>query len=273
MKTEILIKEPELKIQSCDDGIWLHFKIGSKHASINLVNIFGKEGRIVDDTIIAWCKKYASVDSPAPASEVCVCGHKRDEHWPLGRSNSPQECDHTSCRCTKFTPRSCENCDLNQNGCVPTTDHVHPPCSFWKPKKKDINPVTEKRKQGHSTLVVDKETHEIKTVDLHPTEPKRSCENCGAKSPTECSGCVDMANHRPVIAPQPITEKQDDTVDRYMDFDDQLANHDERIKNLEQNKSELLPLLRIVAETVFAQTGNLVIKEELRRLGIIQKGE
>lgn len=81
---------------------------------------------------------------------------------------------------------------------------------------------------------------------------ERSCQNCGNYNQKEkCCGVVPKIQDMCVPANrkhwQPITEKQ--------------------------NKSELLPLLRIVAETVFAQTGNLVIKEELRRLGIIQKGE
>lgn len=60
MKTKKLIKKPDLKIQSGQDGVWLHFKTSTGlSASINLHVMFGPGGRIFDMAICQWAKEYA----------------------------------------------------------------------------------------------------------------------------------------------------------------------------------------------------------------------
>lgn len=61
MKT--LIKDPKLKIQSGQDGVWLHFSTSAgQHASLNLH--MQQRDSIIGKAITAWAKEYA-IKNPA----------------------------------------------------------------------------------------------------------------------------------------------------------------------------------------------------------------
>jgi hypothetical protein len=59
MKT--LIKNPELKIDSKEDGVWLHFSTCDYHASINLPVAFNKmfPNTITETAMRRWCEAFA----------------------------------------------------------------------------------------------------------------------------------------------------------------------------------------------------------------------
>lgn len=57
--TKTIISNPELKIQACEDGVWLHFKTKKRtHSSINLPMFFGPGRSMSDKTIVDWCLEY-----------------------------------------------------------------------------------------------------------------------------------------------------------------------------------------------------------------------
>jgi hypothetical protein len=60
MKT--LIKEPQLKIQSGQDGVWLHFKASNGISSS--INLHLQEGSMVKDGLRQWAKDYAIKNPP-----------------------------------------------------------------------------------------------------------------------------------------------------------------------------------------------------------------
>ena len=64
--TKTVLEQPELKIQSGGDGVWLHFKTNKGcSASINLPNIYGQAGgNFVADTIMEWCREFAIANPP-----------------------------------------------------------------------------------------------------------------------------------------------------------------------------------------------------------------
>lgn len=65
MRLKSLVKKPSLKIQSGQDGVWLHFKTSTGlSAGINLHVMFGDEGRITDKAICQWAKEYAIANPP-----------------------------------------------------------------------------------------------------------------------------------------------------------------------------------------------------------------
>ena len=59
---EILINKPELKINSCQDGVWLHFATSNgKHAALNL-HLQKEASSIIGQTLTQWAKEYALQD-------------------------------------------------------------------------------------------------------------------------------------------------------------------------------------------------------------------
>lgn len=59
-KTTILLTEPQLSIQACNDGVWLHFSTtNGLHSSINLPIQFGRDSSINNYYIQEWCRQYA----------------------------------------------------------------------------------------------------------------------------------------------------------------------------------------------------------------------
>ena len=60
-RSKLLMKDRdlELSIDSKDDGVWLHFKVGGLYSSVNLPMHFGGRKGIVDHTIQEWCETYA----------------------------------------------------------------------------------------------------------------------------------------------------------------------------------------------------------------------
>lgn len=62
-KMKILIESPELRIDSTQDGVWLHFKTSTGlSAAVNLPVVFGKDGTIVDKAINQWSKEFSESD-------------------------------------------------------------------------------------------------------------------------------------------------------------------------------------------------------------------
>jgi hypothetical protein len=63
--TQVIIENPELKIQAGEDGVWLHFKTcnGNRYSSINLSVLFdgSPHSAICDNTIQQWAKEYAEL--------------------------------------------------------------------------------------------------------------------------------------------------------------------------------------------------------------------
>lgn len=60
MKT--LIKNPKLKTQSANDGVWLHFSTSDgKHVSLNLHT--QDRGGIIGKALEAWAREYATCDA------------------------------------------------------------------------------------------------------------------------------------------------------------------------------------------------------------------
>lgn len=72
----------------------------------------------------------------------------------------------------RYQPCGCVVCiceNVNQcQGCGAKNCGTHPVGQIPNPIYKEPAEQAEERKQGHSALVVNKETHEIETVDLHP---------------------------------------------------------------------------------------------------------
>ena len=64
MKQKTLIKNPQLKIQSDNDGVWLHFKASNGiHASLN-IHMMKDDGTIVGQCLTQWAKDYALLNPP-----------------------------------------------------------------------------------------------------------------------------------------------------------------------------------------------------------------
>ena len=62
MKQKTLVKTPQLKIQTSDDGVWLHFKAGGGiSASLNIA-LIKNEGTIVGQCLTQWAKDYARIN-------------------------------------------------------------------------------------------------------------------------------------------------------------------------------------------------------------------
>lgn len=62
MKT--VIEQPELKIQSVQDGVWLHFKTATgRHAGINMANL-KDDGTITGKALTEWAREYAIANPP-----------------------------------------------------------------------------------------------------------------------------------------------------------------------------------------------------------------
>jgi hypothetical protein len=58
----------------------------------------------IAESIRIWRSGQAGSDTPAPRlDELCVCGHKRGEHWHRG---TVQECGTCDCRVFAQTPRA-----------------------------------------------------------------------------------------------------------------------------------------------------------------------
>lgn len=61
---------PELSIQVCDDGLWLHFTTldGKLHSSINLPVKFAKGTYLYDSIICKWSEEYRkAISKMSPA--------------------------------------------------------------------------------------------------------------------------------------------------------------------------------------------------------------
>ena len=57
---QTIIKTPELKVDSTQDGVWLHFKTSTgNRASVNLHVTFDKHN-IIDAAIREWAREYAT---------------------------------------------------------------------------------------------------------------------------------------------------------------------------------------------------------------------
>jgi len=69
-RSKLLMKDRdlELSIDSKDDGVWLHFKVGGLYSSVNLPMHFGGRKGIVDHTIQEWCETYALFCKKTPAT-------------------------------------------------------------------------------------------------------------------------------------------------------------------------------------------------------------
>jgi len=59
----VIMESPRLRIQSGEDGVWLHFSTANgEHAGINLSNM--NRGDIIGNNIRAWAKEYATLNPP-----------------------------------------------------------------------------------------------------------------------------------------------------------------------------------------------------------------
>ena len=65
MKQKTLVETPQLKIQTSDDGVWLHFKASNGiSASLNIA-LIKNEGTIVGQCLTQWAKDYALLNPPS----------------------------------------------------------------------------------------------------------------------------------------------------------------------------------------------------------------
>jgi hypothetical protein len=73
--TQVLVENPELKIQSGQDGVWLHFKTRDRYSSINLSVYFCSERSMHDAVIVEWAKEYATRRSDVASRRTDVTCH------------------------------------------------------------------------------------------------------------------------------------------------------------------------------------------------------
>jgi hypothetical protein len=68
MKT--LLQNPELKIQSSNDGVWLHFKASDGRAASLNVHLIRQDGSIVQGALVQWAKEFAGIADEKTALEL-----------------------------------------------------------------------------------------------------------------------------------------------------------------------------------------------------------
>ena len=150
-----------------------------KHIEKELAEIRAKPhdlGEWIDVVILAldgaWRAGY-SPDTIIGALEYKQEVNFKRQWGDLKDQDESLPTEHIKKPASPVAKKSCENCyhykfdKCNHPIAKDKPDVCHGKC--WQPQPV-ASPVANERKQGHSALVVDKETKEIKIVDLHPAE-------------------------------------------------------------------------------------------------------